>query len=178
MAPHGISLPESGCVMAGRGPAPKGKRARDRDTPVRDMVKSDGKLGGWPLPDDALKEGESWHPRTVKWWDAWRESPQAQRMVTEVDWETLLECALMHHEMWTKRHFLLANEVRLRTAKFGATPEDRARLKLEIEVPEHYEAGHTPGDGENVTPIDRRDRWSGGSSPTSSTGTADMAPGF
>lgn len=164
--------------MAGVGPAPKAKRSRDRDTAVRDLVKSDGKLGGFPLPEDALKDGETWHPRTVIWWDAWRESPQATRMITAVDWETLLECALMHHEMWIKRNFMLANEVRLRTAKFGATPEDRARLKLEIEVPEQYDAGSTPTP-ENVTSIERRrSKWAAGEDSTK-TGTADTAqPGF
>jgi hypothetical protein len=36
----------------------------------------------------------------------------------------------MHHAMWSKGQWTLAAEVRLRVAKFGATPEDRARLRI------------------------------------------------
>jgi hypothetical protein len=32
--------------------------------------------------------------------------------------------------MWSKGQWTLAAEVRLRVAKFGATPEDRARLRM------------------------------------------------
>jgi hypothetical protein len=38
-------------------------------------------------------------------------------------------------------------------AKFGATPEDRIRLKVEIAVPEEYPAG---AQGTNVTSMDER----------------------
>jgi hypothetical protein len=146
--------------VSGRGPAPKTSRARDRDTAVRDSVKSDGKLGGFALPEDALDPGEDWHPMTVRWWEAWRASPQGVRMVTEVDWYFLLDTALMHHTMWAKGKWEFAAEVRLRAAKFGATPEDRLRLKLEIELPEDaYPIGGKGG--ANVTRIDaHKARWS------------------
>jgi hypothetical protein len=39
-------------------------------------------------------------------------------------------CAVLHHEFMKKRTFTLASELRLRMAKFGATPEDRARLRI------------------------------------------------
>ncbi|MEU3986194.1 hypothetical protein AB0F77_40065 [Streptomyces sp. NPDC026672] len=39
----------------------------------------------------------------------------------------------MHHTMWAKGRWEFASEVRLRAAKFGATPEDRARLKLKVD---------------------------------------------
>jgi hypothetical protein len=32
--------------------------------------------------------------------------------------------------MWSRSQWTLAAEVRLRVAKFGATPEDRARLRM------------------------------------------------
>lgn len=149
--------------MAGNGPQPKAQRARERDTVVRDTVKSDGKLGGYDLPEDALvdaKTGESvqWHAQTQRWWKNWRLSPQGIRMVTDVDWDFLLDTALMHHSMWANGRWDFAAEVRLRVAKFGATPEDRARLKIEIEVPENFPAGDA-GNGTNVTAIgDRRSR--------------------
>jgi hypothetical protein len=76
------------------------------------------------LPDDY-----DWHPRTREWWEMWKRSPQADVMI-ESDWSFLLDTALMHDAMWSKGQWTLAAEVRLRVAKFGATPEDRARLRL------------------------------------------------
>ena len=152
--------------MAGRGPAASGNRSRARDNAVRETVKSDGKLGGFDLPEGVLgtdHDGNEidWHPATRRWWENWRRSPQGTRMVTDVDWDFLLDTALMHHTMWANGRWEFASEVRLRAAKFGATPEDRARLKFEIEVPEQYPVGDSGNDG-NVTRLDeRRDRWTG-----------------
>jgi hypothetical protein len=41
----------------------------------------------------------------------------------------------MHHAMWAKARWEFAAELRLRTAKFGATPEDRMRLRLTVQTP-------------------------------------------
>lgn len=46
---------------------------------------------------------------------------------TETDWSFLLDTAYLHALYW-KGDFRVAGELRLRVAKFGATPEDRARL--------------------------------------------------
>lgn len=166
--------------MGGVGQVPKERRQRDRDTPVRDVVKADGKIGGFSLPDDVLpyiplneehpdfdpmiedRTREDWHPQTVRWWNSWRESPQATRMLTAVDWDYLLDTALLHHQMWMSggKNSERAAEIRLRVATFGATPADRLRLKLEIETPPDYDAG-VPGDGDDavITSInDRRQR--------------------
>src|SRR5690606_36161144 len=121
-----------GCVVAGRGPAPKDpskRRRRNADPIPTTKVVDDGELRGEPLPDDAIEE--SWHPRTVAWWQTWRRSPQAATF-TATDWDFLLDTALMHHTMWAKGRWEFAAELRLRSAKFGATPEDRARLRLQI----------------------------------------------
>ena len=72
--------------------------------------------------------------RTVQWWETWRRSAQAQVFI-DTDWDFLLDTALLHHVMWTKGRWEFASEVRLRAAKYGATPEDRMRLKLKIETP-------------------------------------------
>lgn len=151
--------------MPGRGPAPKGSRSRSRDQQVRETVKSDGLVGGFDLPEGLLfnaktGEPEEWHPATVAWWEVWRHSPQSTRMVTDADWSFLLDTALMHHQMWKTGRFELSGEVRLRVAKFGATPEDRARLKFDIEVPD-YSVGAEGNEG-NVAQLDaRRNRWTG-----------------
>lgn len=92
------------------------------------MIADDGELRGPELPD-----GIAWHARTQAWWDVWRRSAQAQTF-TDTDWSSLLDTAMVHTRMWGGDPRLAA-EVRIREAKFGATPEDRARLHLEVEQP-------------------------------------------
>lgn len=128
--------------MAGRGPAPKDptKRRRRNAADEETVIVSDDELRGPELPEGVLgvntKTGEltEWHPMTQRWWQTWRESAQAQTF-TDTDWAFLVDTALMHHSMWDKGQWTLAAEVRLRAAKFGATPEDRARLKLKVDDP-------------------------------------------
>lgn len=122
--------------MAGRGGAPKdpetrARRNRDSMSPEQ-TVSVDGQLRGPELPN--VLEDDSWHPRTLAWWDTWRRSPQAQTFLA-TDWEFLIDTALMHHTMWSKGRWEFAAELRLRAAKFGATPEDRLRLRLKVEAP-------------------------------------------
>lgn len=124
--------------MAGRGPAPKdpaARRRRNADPVPKTVLSDDSQLRGPALPDDALPDGEAWHPRTLAWWETWRRSAQAQTF-TATDWDFLLDTALMHHTMWLKGKWEFASELRLRAAKFGATPEDRARLRMQIAVEE------------------------------------------
>lgn len=118
---------QSGVVeIAGRGPAPKpaGRRARTNKDPVPSVVLEFRRAEAPELPSDV-----DWHPRTLAWWQMWQRSAQAETF-TESDWSFLLDTALMHHAMWSKGQWTLAAEVRLRVAKFGATPEDRARLRM------------------------------------------------
>ena len=122
--------------MAGRGPAPKDpdKRRRRNGPPVPTTeLTADDEVRGPDLPDVM-----EWPPATMTWWETWRSSPQAQAF-TETDWSFLLDTALLHARMW-KGDASVAAELRLRVAKFGATPEDRARLRMTISEPEN------PGD--------------------------------
>ena len=114
--------------MAGRGPAPRGQRSRERDNPELEKVAQDGQKRGPDLP-----EGLEWPSATVRWWSTWRESAQATTF-TATDWDFLLDTALLHAEFWSGTASVAA-ELRLRVAKFGATPEDRARLRLEVAQP-------------------------------------------
>lgn len=114
--------------MPGRGPAPKRVRSRPNDTARREAeiakVSPDGRLRGPALP-----KGD-WHPRTVAWWKTWRRSPLSQTF-TATDWDFLLDTAVLHNDLWSGNTGVAA-ELRLRVAKFGASPEDRMRLKVEI----------------------------------------------
>lgn len=119
--------------MAGRGPAPKpaDRRARTNKDPVPTRVVQVERVTPQELPDDLLPDGEVWHPATLRWWRRWCESPLAQDLPA-VDWSELEACAVLHHQYMQKRSFTLAGELRLRMAKFGATPEDRARLRIQV----------------------------------------------
>lgn len=148
--------------MAGRGFAPKTERSRPRDSKRRageqTHVTPDKKLRGPALPRTAGLD-LPWHPRTKAWWDTWRKSPQAQVMV-DTDWDFLLDTALLHNTMWLGGRTDLAAELRLRVAKFGATLEDRLRLKLTIDPPDKPAAKpSSAAAGSKVTSIeDRRNR--------------------
>lgn len=78
-----------------------------------------------------------WHPKTKAWWDAWRNSPQAI-MFEETDWEELESAALLHHSIWNNPKNSVAQvaaglaELRQRVAKFGATYEDRLKLRMKF----------------------------------------------
>lgn len=112
--------------MAGRGPAPKdpSKRAR-RNAPVSPLRVVEAQ----PADQPGLPAGD-WHPRTVEWWAMWRDSPLAPEF-TANDWSELLDAAVIHSGFW-HGDMKLASELRLRVAKFGATPEDRARLRIQF----------------------------------------------
>lgn len=118
--------------MPGRGPMPKRERVRPNDTARRDAeftrLQSDGLLRGFDLPE---VEGFVWHPRTVAWWDTWRRSPMAVAFI-EADWSFLLDTAFLHSQMWAG-DLKLAAEVRQRAGKLAGTPEDRLRLRMEVE---------------------------------------------
>lgn len=123
--------------MAGQGPPPKDPATRRRrNAPVAPTLAltSDDEVRGPDLPEDALPSGEQWHPRTRAWWLTWRKSAQAQAF-TDTDWDFLIDTALMHHTMWSKGKWEFASELRLRAAKFGATPEDRMRLRIQVSGP-------------------------------------------
>jgi hypothetical protein len=132
--------------MAGRGPAPKDpekRRRRNADPVPQTVVTDDGQLRGPELPDFEIeRDGQLvdfvWPARTVQWWQTWRISPQAQAF-TDTDWSFLLDTALLHARLWSGEASVAA-ELRLRVAKFGATPEDRARLRLSIGEPEQATA--------------------------------------
>jgi hypothetical protein len=118
--------------MAGRGQQPKDPRVRARKN--TDPIPQQKITGNWraepqPMPSDLLPEGDDWHPATVRMWDRMVSSPLSENW-TETEWSELEVLAVLHHEFMRKRSFTLASELRLRGAKFGVTPEDKARLRI------------------------------------------------
>jgi hypothetical protein len=91
------------------------------------------------LPDfdvDVKVDGEvipqrfRWPEQTRDWWQMWADSPLSADF-TSTDWSELLDAAVLHARYW-KGDVKVASELRLRVAKFGATPEDRARLRIQF----------------------------------------------
>ena len=104
--------------------------SRERDERRRKAeftkVADDGQVRGPDLPDYA------WHERTVAWFDTWRRSPMAQTFI-DADWDFLIDTAMLHTEMWNGSPGLAA-EIRLRVGKLAGTPEDRLRLRIEVDA--------------------------------------------
>ena len=111
--------------MAGVGARPKdpSRRARTNKDPIPSTV-----LIFTPGEQPFLPADVDWHGQTIEWWEMWRESAQANTF-TATDWSFLLDTALIHNKFW-HGDMSSAGELRLRVAKFGATPEDRARLRM------------------------------------------------
>lgn len=130
--------------MAGHGPPPKdpGSRAR-RNKPAEMRVINAEPTAQPELPtfsitvDDELVEF-NWPSRTIEWWRMWADSPLSDEF-TSTDWSELLDTALLHAAFWGGK-LNLAAELRLRVANFGATPADRARLRITFAAAEEADA--------------------------------------
>jgi len=121
--------------MAGMGPAPKpnGRKARRNADAIPQTVLRWERAEAPELP--ALLDTEVgqlvefvWPERTREWWAMWIDSPQAEHFGAS-DWQFLLDTALIHARLW-RGDLSAAGELRLRVAAFGATPADRARLRM------------------------------------------------
>ena len=138
--------------VAGRGPQPKdpAKRARRNKEPAPLKVLPAVRVTQPSLPTIYVDAGGdadgrprkkrfNWPKVTRRWWRMWGESPLSADY-TDTDWSFLMDTALIHARYW-QGETRLAGELRLRVAKFGATPEDRARLRIAFAVAEDAEAG-------------------------------------
>ncbi|BDB58972.1 phage terminase small subunit [Rhodococcus rhodochrous] len=140
--------------MAGRGPAPKdpSKRVRRNAEPAPLRIIPATREPQPPLPavwftDEVTgkKKRFQWPARTKHWWQMWRDSPLSEDF-TSTDWSELMDTALLHARFWNGE-IKLAAELRLRVAKFGATPEDRARLKIQFAAADEAEERRTKPTG-------------------------------
>lgn len=125
--------------MSGRGPAPKKNKVRRNVDPVALKIITAEPTPQPDLPifdvqveiDGQLSSQEfAWPARTREWWQMWADSPLSAEF-TSTDWSELLDTALLHARFWSG-DIKVASELRLRVAKFGATPEDRARLRIQF----------------------------------------------
>lgn len=121
--------------MAGRGPAPKDpdRRARrNRDSnPLKVIVADPVAQPDLPtvmVTEDGTLVEFRWPAVTEEWWRMWGASPLSAEFSAS-DWSFLADTARLHAQFWSG-DLKVAGELRLRVAKFGATPEDRARLRI------------------------------------------------
>ena len=144
--------------MAGMGPPPKdpAKRVRRNAAPaplklvplvkvdqphLRDFFEThiDKKTG------KPVRRKFVWPQITRDWWQMWADSPLSKDF-TATDWAELLVCAKLHAEFW-RGNTKVAAELRLRVSKFGATPEDRLRLRIQFAIADDAEQGRSaPGE--------------------------------
>ena len=131
--------------MAGRGPQPKDpsrKAGHSKDSHAQTILRFE--LAEPPdLPPHPGEE--EWPQRTRDWWEMWVASPQADTF-SSTDWDFLLDTALLHARLW-RGEVTAAPELRLRVAKFGATPEDRARLRMQFAQADEADSKRPPGAG-------------------------------
>ncbi|KQX43532.1 hypothetical protein ASD97_26025 [Streptomyces sp. Root63] len=115
--------------MGSRGPAPKENAIR-RNEHEHAVELSPEAQPGRPLPKSLpVKSSAAKH-----FWKTWAESPQSATWM-ETDWEELAITTLLVEEFY-KGDTKLAGEIRQRVAKWGATNEDRARLRMKFEKTE------------------------------------------
>lgn len=129
--------------MAGRGPAPKDPRRRQRrnaDTVALRVIEASP--DAQPELPALMPNGEEWPDRTMAWWSMWCESPLSPDF-TANDWSELLDAAVLHGLVWSGEAKYLT-ELRLRVAKFGATPDDRARLRITFAQADEAETKRAP----------------------------------
>lgn len=128
--------------MAGVGPPPKNasKRARRNADQVQMRLIQPVSAQQPELPEFTMRgfndEGELaevpfvWPEQTKQWWQMLAAHPLRNEFF-ETDWHYLLETARLHAAFW-QGELKLAGEIRLREAKYGFTPEDRARLRISV----------------------------------------------
>ena len=131
--------------MAGRGPQPKdpSRRARTNSDPIPLRIITAAPMVQPDLPTVMVEtDGELtefvWPAVTLEWWQMWADSPLSADF-TSTDWSELRDTAKLHAEFWQGKSSV-ASELRLRVAKFGATPEDRARLRITFAQADEAEA--------------------------------------
>ncbi|KTR77991.1 hypothetical protein NS234_04785 [Microbacterium oxydans] len=134
--------------MPGKGPLPKDAATRVRrnktGASLRVIEVQPTKQPELPTRYKSVDSEEGrftdivdWPTATVEWWSMWAASPLSTEF-TDSDWEELKMAALLHAQ-FVEGDYKLAGELRLRTAKFGTTPEDRARLKIQFALADEAE---------------------------------------
>lgn len=115
--------------MGSRGPAPKENAIRKNKHEAAVEISTETQPGR-PLPRTLPVSTKT----AQRFWKTWSESPQSATWI-ETDWFELEITTLLVDQL-VQGDYKLAGEIRQRVAKWGATNEDRARLRMKLEKPE------------------------------------------
>jgi len=125
--------------MAGRGPAPKDPKLRQRTNRVSTSAQlpSEADASDFVVPDlYGRDDGVAWHPHVIEWWESVWRSPMAREFLDADMRGGLYLLAELHQLRWTatSKTALLdaAKEIRLQEVRFGMSPIDRRRLQWEV----------------------------------------------
>jgi hypothetical protein len=119
-----------------RGPKPKDNAVR-RNKHEHAQTLSSSTTTGRALPPGLGIQTSG----AKRFWKTWATSPQAGKWL-ETDWAEL-EITTRLVDGFYQGDMKLAGEIRQRVAKWGATAEDRARLRMSIEDQDQDEAAET-----------------------------------
>lgn len=133
--------------MAGRGGPPKdpSRRARRNADPVGQTT-----LRAEVVEPPALPSRYTDYPEVVEWWDSWVNSPQAD-IFSSTDWQYLRDTLpLVKAYHCDENGLKYGAEIRLRVAQFGATPADRARLRMTFAQADEADRKRKPSEAGNA----------------------------
>lgn len=76
-----------------------------------------------------LPDNIDWPERTREWWQKWVEAPIVKGW-TPLQWEFLLDTALLHATVWGSGDMSKLSELRTRTTLLGGLPGQEPAAKL------------------------------------------------
>lgn len=97
-----------------------------------------------PLP--LLNGDKEWPDRTVEWWEAWKDSPQAESF-TVTDWEWMLDTALVHADVWGAGNVARAQDLHERLTSVGGVPRPAPAATSPVLPPRWQFTSETPDPG-------------------------------
>ncbi|MFF4245236.1 hypothetical protein ACFYY2_12265 [Streptomyces sp. NPDC001822] len=127
-----------------RGPKPKENAQRRNKHEYAQTLSSSTTEGRALPPGLGIKTAGA-----RRFWRTWATSPQAGNWA-ETDWAEL-EITVKLTDAFYGGDVKLAGEIRQRVAKWGATTEDRARLRMSLEDTEDQDQGDVPDSPEATT---------------------------
>ena len=103
-------------------------------------LKWDGEVRGHDLPS-TRPDGKEWLANSIEYYEEFRRSPQALKMGTDLDWQSVLDLVFLKDCFYRRPGAQMAAEIRARENQFGITPLARHALKWDAPDPNQMAAG-------------------------------------
>lgn len=105
-----------------------------------ETLKWDGIIRGPDMP--ALRpDGKEWLANSIEYYEEFRRSPQALKMGTDLDWQSVLDLVFLKDCFYRRPGAQMAAEIRARENQFGITPLARHALKWDAPDTNQMAAG-------------------------------------